>query len=195
MGVFFRFDKDGLIQVVKLPFSSKISEEEFERKSKFIDEESFFSKYPKEGEVLKQQLREVQYISNMNLSRLGLVMQFLFDEGMVPSGCYVGDKYFPRAHSDGNQRGKAISYGYAFYGKRFFDEMLKKKCLDLPPEGFYKKRMEDYTIYSGAYFFSGEQSISEEEYVKHMNKLKDLTYIRDARKPLEKITLKPNVKR
>lgn len=195
MGVFFRFDKDGLIQVVKLPFSSKISEDEFERKSKIIDEESFFSKYPKEGEMLKEQLREVRYISNMNLSRLGLVMQFLFDEGMVPSGCYVGDKYFPRAHCDGDQRRKAIEYGYRFYGKVFMDEIIKKKYLDNPPDDYYKKRMDDYTIYSGSYFFAGEEMISEEEYVKYMNKFKELTYIRDAKKPLEKLILKSNLKR
>ena len=77
MGVFFRFDKDGLIQVAKLPFSNTISEEEFEKKSKFIDEEIFFSKYTKEKEKLKEQLDEVKFISNQRISRLGLVMQFL----------------------------------------------------------------------------------------------------------------------
>ena len=195
MGVFFRFNEEGRIEVVKLPFSRKVSEKDFEEKSKFIDEEVFFSKYPKESETLKKQLEEVKYISNQRISRVGMVMQFLFDEGMVPSGCYVGDKYFPRFHEDGTQRKKAIEYGYRFYGKVFMDEIIKKKYLDNPPDDYYKKKMEDYTIYSGSYFFAGEEMISEEEYIKYINRLKDLTCIRDARKPLETRTPKVNIKR
>ena len=42
MGVFFRFNEEGRIEVVKLPFSRKVSEKDFEEKSKFIIGQTLF---------------------------------------------------------------------------------------------------------------------------------------------------------
>lgn len=195
MAVFFKFDVDGTILVARTRFSSKIGEKEFERKAKVIDEERFLSKYPKEGKILKTQIEKLKFIHEQRISRVGLVMQYLYTEGMYPSGCFVGDRYFPRGHEDGEEKAKAIDYGYCFYSKKFMDEIIKKKYLFEPPEDFYKKSIDDWSIYSGSHFFAGEERITEEEYVKYMTIIKELTGIRDARKPLETRTPKVNIKR
>ena len=115
MGVFFRINKEGFVEVARGGFSNKITEKEFEKKSRFISDKKFLSKYKKsEREELEKEIKVVRMIDSYNISMVGPVVQFFIGEGPYPSGCYIGDKYFPGFYENGMIRQEAIKYIFSY---------------------------------------------------------------------------------
>lgn len=190
MGVFFRFNKKGEVQVAKTLFSTKISEEEFEEKSKVITKEKFLSKYRKEKQQLSEEIEMLEKINEMKISAVGAVSVYLEGEGFCLCGAIIGDKYFPGFYENHNKKQAAIEYGYEFYGRVIMNQIIENKLLDEKKAYDILYGLSDVYCSSNAavYFFLGKERIDEQTYLKYKGEQDRLTKIRNASSPLKNIS-------
>lgn len=187
MGVFFRITDIGTIMVAKTAFSNKISEEEFQKKAKFIPTEKFLAKY--NGQVRERLEKEINIVSNINagnLSRFGAVMIYVWPDYYIFTGCYMGDKYFPDFFQNGYVYKRGMVYAYENYGDEFMDRIIGEKYLDGPlspgiKDGFLGP---DFDEHGAIHYFFFQEEIDAEEFWKLSEIYKKLTVIRSADKPL-----------
>ena len=184
MGVFFRFDEEGKILVANTLFSSTISDAEFKKKAKYINEDKFFSKFKDDKkELLIKELEMIKEINEKELSFVGPVFHFLPNYGFYATGCYVGDAYFVDFHHERNKRNEAIKYGYKYYGKLFMDSIIEEKYLEIPTDNEKMKLIENpkSSQFVLCTFFSKDIKISEKEYFNNIELRNKLCAIRNVK--------------